>query len=136
MLSAQEKMLSPAEMQERFVPLDPNLGNLKEADTNLNRQTNWTLIARELKKFGIIVDIITKEKLIKGNQELINNLLPLIVKYEMRRGLITELIMLDNINENNNNNENLLSEGTDSRVRTPNILAMSRSHASSICLNN
>ena len=127
MLSAQEKMLSPAEMQERFVPLDPNLGNLKEADTNLNRQTNWTLIARELKKFGIIVDIITKEKLIKGNQELINNLLPLIVKYEMRRGLVTELIMLDNIIENINSNENLLSEGTDSRVRTPNILAMSRS---------
>jgi hypothetical protein len=127
MLSAQEKMLSPTEMQERFVPLDPNLGNLKEADTNLNRQTNWTLIARELKKFGIIVDIITKEKLIKGNQEIINNLLPLIVKYEMRRGLVTELIMLDNIIENINSNENLLSEGTDSRVRTPNILAMSRS---------
>jgi uncharacterized membrane protein len=29
--------------------------------------------------------------------------------------------------ENINSNENLLSEGTDSRVRTPNILAMSRS---------
>jgi hypothetical protein len=63
------------------------------------------------------------------------------VKYEMKRGLITELIMLDNIT-NNNNNEFLESDGarTDSRARTPsnnnNILAMSKSQASSLCMNN
>jgi hypothetical protein len=65
------------------------------------------------------------------------------VKYEMKRGLITELIMLDNIT-NNNINEFLESEGggtrTHSRARTPsnnnNILAMSKSQASSLCMNN
>ena len=132
MLGAQEKNLTPTEMQERFLPLDPILGNLKEADTNQNRQANWTIITRELRKFGIIADAVTKEKLIKGNQELINDILPLMVKYEMRRGLITELIMLDNPNTNNNN-ELPESDGTrtDSRARTPsnnnNILAMSKS---------
>lgn len=42
------------------------------------------------------------------------------VKYEMKRGLITELIMLDNIT-NTNNNEFIESDGTrtDSRARTP-----------------
>lgn len=62
------------------------------------------------------------------------------VKYEMKRGHITELVMLDNIN-NNNNNELIESDGTrtNSRARTPinnNILAMSKSQASSLCLNN
>jgi hypothetical protein len=37
MLGAQEKNLTVTEMQERFLPLDPILGNLKEADTNQNR---------------------------------------------------------------------------------------------------
>jgi hypothetical protein len=54
-------------MDQRFQVLDPNLGNLKEVDTPINRQTNWTIIARELKKFGIIADPPTKEKLVKGN---------------------------------------------------------------------
>lgn len=67
MLGAQEKNLTPNEMQERFLPLDPILGNLKEADTNQNRQANWTIITRELRKFGIIADSVTKEKLIRGN---------------------------------------------------------------------
>lgn len=52
------------------------------------------------------------------------------VKYEMRRGLITELIMLDNPNTVHNNEFNESDgTGTDSRARTPsnNILAMSKS---------
>lgn len=137
-LGAQEKMLSSTEMQERFLPLDPILGNLKESDTNQNRQANWTIITRELKKFGIIADSTTKEKLIRGNQELINDILPLMVKYEIRRGLITELVMLDNSNINNDLIDSEVVTGTNSRARTPsnNILAMSKSQASSLCINN
>ena len=56
---------------------------MKEADTPINRQTNWTIIARELKKFGIIADPVAKEKLVRGNQELINEILPLMVKYDL-----------------------------------------------------
>jgi len=93
-ICAAEK-LSPGEMQERFQPLDPILGNLKTVDTESNRQKNWTVIARELKKFGILVDPPTKEKLIQGNQELINSLLPMLVNYEMRRGKLTEVIILE-----------------------------------------
>ena len=68
---------------------------MKEADTPTNRQTNWTIIARELKKFGIIADPVAKEKLVRGNQELINEILPLMVKYDLRAGKIIELVMLD-----------------------------------------
>ncbi len=59
-MAAAEK-LTTEEMKERFLPLDPNLGNLKEIDTAINRHYNWTLIARELRKFGIIVEPKVKD---------------------------------------------------------------------------
>ncbi len=65
-MAAAEK-LTTEEMKERFIPLDPNLGNLKEIDTPINRHYNWTLIARELRKFGIIVEPKVKDKLVIGD---------------------------------------------------------------------
>ncbi len=66
MIEASEK-LTTEEMKERFIPLDPNLGNLKEIDTPISRHNNWTLISRELRKFGIIVESKIKDKLVIGD---------------------------------------------------------------------
>ncbi len=65
-MGASEK-LTPEEMKERFIPLDPNLGNMKELDTVMNRHQNWTMICRELRKFGIIAEPKIKDKLVIGN---------------------------------------------------------------------
>ena len=105
---------------------------MKEADTPTNRQTNWTIIARELKKFGIIADPVAKEKLVRGNQELINEILPLMVKYDLRAGKIIELVMLDTL-KNIETDDQTNDGGYQSRARTPTqILAISKSQASSI----
>ena len=93
-MAASEK-LTPEEMKDRFFPLDPNLGNLKEIDTATNRHYNWTLICRELRKFGIVVDPHTKDKLVVGNQSLLTVLLPMLIKYEYKKGKIKEYKVLD-----------------------------------------
>jgi len=86
-------------MKERFLPLDPNLGNLKETDTPVNRHYNWTLICRELRKFGIIVDPKNKDKLVIGDQSLLKVLLPMLIKYEQKMGKIKEFKILEIPNE-------------------------------------
>ena len=93
-ISASEK-LTPDEMKERFLPLDPNLGNLKEIDTPINRHQNWTLICRELRKFGIVVEPKNKDKLVIGDQSLLKVLLPMLIKYEYKKGKIKEFKILE-----------------------------------------
>ena len=93
-IAAAEK-LTADEMKDRFYPLDPNLGNLKEIDTATNRHYNWTVICRELRKFGIIVEPHTKDKLVVGNQSLLKVLLPMLIKYEYKKGKIKEYKILD-----------------------------------------
>ena len=87
--------LTPDEMKERFQPLDPNLGNLKETDTPINRHQNWTLVCRELRKFGIIVEPKIKDKLVIGDQSLLKNLIPMLMKYEHKKGKIKEFKILE-----------------------------------------
>lgn len=66
-VAASADKLTLQEMKDRFLPLDPILGNLKEIDQAQNRHTNWTLIARELRKFGIIVEPKVKDRLVVGD---------------------------------------------------------------------
>lgn len=56
----------------------------------MNRHHNWTMICRELRKFGIVVEPKIKDKLVIGNQTLLKVLLPMLIKYENKKGKIKE----------------------------------------------
>jgi hypothetical protein len=48
------------------------------------------MICRELRKFGIVVEPKIKDKLVIGNQTLLKVLLPMLIKYENKKGKIKE----------------------------------------------
>eukprot|EP00347_Sterkiella_histriomuscorum_P016192 403354133 len=55
--------------------LDPGISNMKDQITSTVKQTNWSVVCKELKKFGIRVDGDKKAKIIEGRTQLINEIL-------------------------------------------------------------
>ena len=54
--------------------LDPGVNSLKNMSTQVTKDTNWALIAKELKKFNIKVskDQLAKDGSNGGRQQIIN----------------------------------------------------------------
>ena len=77
-----KKKLSPRSLLQMYPPLDPSMAKFKDTMNEKNRQINWTIIVRELKKFGIDVNAKMKELLIKGNCQLISILVSMIVDFD------------------------------------------------------
>ena len=58
------------------------MAKFKDSVNEKTKQINWTIIVRELKKFGIEVNAKMKELLIQGNCQLIQTLVTMIVHFD------------------------------------------------------
>lgn len=69
-------------LPQRTVTFDPKLATLEDKNTSAIKQANWSIITQQLKKFGIRVNGIERDKLSLGDHSVLKRLFKLMIKFD------------------------------------------------------